>query len=154
MAWVYVYYLICVARFQESLGHGWSARVKRSHFTYYTFSSFTTVFPFQPSHDTAMANLIAPPIHSAAGMPAFDFCNQAPMIPPATMRRTATTRLFRFTFLPMGAIIIGSENKSQYSDVNTFVGTSLNPNTRLVTIWPPNWNASSATGRRVMLSVS
>lgn len=115
-----------------------------------TFSSSNTGFPFQVNHATAIANLTAPAIHSAAAMPALDLCSQAPRIPPATNNTTADTLLFRFTFSPNGASTRGSDSRSQYSEVSTLVGTSLKPRTRLVTIWPPNWKASRARGARVM----
>ena len=96
-----------------------------------------------------MTNLIPPASHSAVLMPAELRCSHPPTTPPATSNKIDAIRLFRFKFFDSGARSSGSENRSQYKLVSTFVGTSLIPSTLLMTICPPNWNASSASGIRL-----
>jgi hypothetical protein len=115
------------------IGLGTAASLHSPKFPY-TFSTLATLFPFQHSHDTASTILIPPPIHNAAGIPALDFWSQAPRIPPMTIRMTATTRRLRLTFLPMGAIINGSENKSQYRELQPSESAAKKPKSRFMPI--------------------
>jgi hypothetical protein len=97
-----------------------------------------------------MAIFMAPPSHKALDMRALLLLNHPPAIPPIRKVMTAPTLRFLFTFFFNGASSFGSEAISQYTLVNTVVGTSLNPSNRDVTICPPDWKAKRASGTNSM----
>ena len=104
-------------------------------------------FSLHNSHASAMTTFNPNPIHSPPINPASDFVKYAPEIAPAKSNKAPKTLRFRSGFSPNGAVkSCASLIKSQYKLVNTTVGIALYFNTRLATICPALWNASSATG--------
>jgi hypothetical protein len=85
-----------------------------------------------------MAIFIAPPSHRALDMCALLLLSHPPAIPPMRKLMIAPILRFLLTFFFRGASNFGSDARSQYTLVNTVVGTSLNPSNRDVTICPPD----------------
>jgi hypothetical protein len=115
-----------------------------------TYQSLTTPLAFHTDQLKAMEIFIAPPNHKALDRRALLRLSHPPAIPPMRNVMTAPTLRFLLTFFFKGASSFGSEARSQYTLVNTVVGTSLNPSNRDVTICPPDWKAKRASGTNSM----
>lgn len=97
-----------------------------------------------------MAIFIPPLSHKTLDKRALLLLSHPPAIPPMRKVMIAPTLRFLLTFFFRGTSSLGSEARSQYTLVNTVVGTSLNPSNRDVTICPPDWKARRASGTNSM----
>ena len=107
---------------------------------------------FHTDQEQAIPSLIAAAIHKLTDSPAELLLIHPPAIPPIKIISTAPSLRFLLTLSAFK--IFGSLAKSQYTLVNTVVGTSLKPRSLDVTICPPDWNARKPSGINSMKLIS